>query len=428
MHTKIKLFSYITTIFLLVSCQNYKYPYKEMQVICVPVYGQSYALGEEAIRVTDFDSLRIHYNHRILTENLDEEFGYFSDTELKQFIKKIIRNDQRSFELQCYGMAEHFLYLSKNDSLLFCTFPGGQGTTSIAGMMPGSKAYSKFIKEIESACQKAQAKGWTFKVSAYCWMQGENDVVWHTSTNYKKDLQSFHRQLSKDIQNITQQKEAPICICYQTNCLTMLNSETSALTYDRPEIYVPKAQLELITQQKEFMASGPVYPYSCVDERIHIDGIGQKRLGYLAGLTLYRYLSNKENDGLYPTDIQALGNKINILFHIPHPPLTWDTLQVSNPGHYGFTVITPEGKNILTHASIQGDTVCLSCSEPIKPTYKVRYAINGTPYKNGNRRGARGNLRDSQGDYYTCKIKNEIYRLDNWCFQFEEMASKVVNE
>lgn len=31
-------------------------------VICIPVYGQSLALGEEAIRITDFDSLRINYN------------------------------------------------------------------------------------------------------------------------------------------------------------------------------------------------------------------------------------------------------------------------------------------------------------------------------------------------------------------------------
>ena len=28
-------------------------------VICIPVYGQSLALGEEAARITDFDSLRM---------------------------------------------------------------------------------------------------------------------------------------------------------------------------------------------------------------------------------------------------------------------------------------------------------------------------------------------------------------------------------
>lgn len=430
-----RLIGCIAILVLLISCRNHEYPYKEMQVICVPVYGQSYALGEEAVRVTDFDSLRIHYNHRILTEDLDEEFGYFSDTRLKQFLKKVIRDDRRSFELQCYGMAERFLSLSENDSLLFCTFPGGQGATSIVGMMPGSKAYSKFIKEIESACRKAKAKGWAFKVPAYCWMQGENDVFWHTSTDYKKDLWAFHRQLAKDIQAITRQKEAPVCICYQTNCLTMLHSEASALSYHRPELYVPQAQLELIASKGDFMTSGPVYPYSCVGERIHIDGSSQKRLGHLAGITLYRYLNGKESDGLYPKDMLIKDSIIDIVFHVPYPPLVWDTLQVANPGNYGFSVITPpglsgnypgltlttspEGVDVLTCAAIHGDTVRLFCSEPIKPAFKIRYAVNGVPHKNGNRKGARGCLRDSQGDHYTCRIGGEVFRLDNWCFQFE---------
>ena len=41
--------------------------YGNRVVICVPVYGQSYALGEEATRITNFDSLRIKYDGRIVT-------------------------------------------------------------------------------------------------------------------------------------------------------------------------------------------------------------------------------------------------------------------------------------------------------------------------------------------------------------------------
>ena len=44
--------------------------YGHKVVVCIPVYGQSYALGEEATRITDFDSLRIKYNGRIVTEKL----------------------------------------------------------------------------------------------------------------------------------------------------------------------------------------------------------------------------------------------------------------------------------------------------------------------------------------------------------------------
>ena len=51
--------------------KEYSQDYGHKVVICIPVYGQSYALGEEAKRITDFDSLRIKYNGRIVTEKLD---------------------------------------------------------------------------------------------------------------------------------------------------------------------------------------------------------------------------------------------------------------------------------------------------------------------------------------------------------------------
>ena len=51
--------------------------YGHKVVVCIPVYGQSYALGEEATRITDFDSLRIKHDGRIVTEQLDYTFGYF---------------------------------------------------------------------------------------------------------------------------------------------------------------------------------------------------------------------------------------------------------------------------------------------------------------------------------------------------------------
>ena len=76
-------------------------------VICIPVYGQSYALGEEAIRITDFDSLRIKYDDRIVTQHLDYVYGYFDPTSrMKQYVKRLLHYDKRSFELSIYGMAE----------------------------------------------------------------------------------------------------------------------------------------------------------------------------------------------------------------------------------------------------------------------------------------------------------------------------------
>ena len=62
--------------------------YEHRTVLCIPVYGQSYALGEEAIRITDFDSLRIKYDGKIVTEHMDHVFGYYDhSSRIKQYIK-----------------------------------------------------------------------------------------------------------------------------------------------------------------------------------------------------------------------------------------------------------------------------------------------------------------------------------------------------
>ena len=85
--------------------------YGNRVVICVPVYGQSYALGEEAIRITNFDSLKTNYDGRIVTENLDHRYGYFDYSDLRVITRRLLSIHNKSFELSAYGMAE---YLAKN--------------------------------------------------------------------------------------------------------------------------------------------------------------------------------------------------------------------------------------------------------------------------------------------------------------------------
>ena len=62
------LFIFLSTL-LLCSCAQKESCHKT--VVCIPVYGQSLALGEEAERVTDLDSLAAYADGRIVTENLD---------------------------------------------------------------------------------------------------------------------------------------------------------------------------------------------------------------------------------------------------------------------------------------------------------------------------------------------------------------------
>ena len=415
------VFIFISSIFFLQGCTEK--PSKKKTVWAIPVYGQSLALGEQAIRITNFDSLVEKCNHLVVTENLDEDFGYFSDTEFRQRMKKLFHDRHRAFELSIYGMSEAVTsYLTKKgygDSVILCTFPGGRGATSIVDMSKGSPAYNKFLDEIAEAYKNAQSKGWDFVIPAFCWMQGEDDIMWEKSKDYKKDLKKFLSDLNTDVKAITKQARDMVCICYQTNCLS-LPKEFNENQFDFKETYVPQGQLELIRDDSLFMASGPTYPYSFVGERVHIDGISQKRIGYLEGLSAIRLFEAKPSKGLIPTNFKIIGDTVVVGFNVPTPPLVLDTLAVLKAGNYGFSVIDSQNVNILQQVILANNTVKLCCiKSPVGS--KVRYAVNGQKNKSGFKYGPRGNLRDSQGETEKATILNEVYPLHNWCYQFDEL-------
>ena len=370
-------------------------------VLCIPVYGQSLALGEEAERLTDFDSLAAYADGRIVTENLDHHFGYFDNDGFKQWAKKAIGYKKRAYELSVYKMAQVLADHLGKDTLI-CIFPGGQGATAIAGLSKGAAPYQRFIENIKTAYETAQKKGWDFTVPAICWMQGESDIVDYPSTCYRDMLTQIWKDMNDDILQITHQKDSIPFICYQSNSLSRAEHFKSP-NYICRETEVPQTFVELLQDNPYFWASGPTYPYPCVNEKIHIDAEGQQAIGLLAARSVLGILQgSKRYRGLIPTKLESHKDTVIIHFNTSSP-LLLDTIQVSKAAHYGFSIVSKDNKDITKDVTIEGTCAKIACSAP--PTdCKVRYAVTGDYMKSGNHHGPRGNLRDAQG---------------NWCHQFD---------
>ena len=329
------LLTLITILALLSSHDNDEHK----TVVCIPVYGQSLALGVDATRITDLDSLSRYADGRIVTENMDHRFGYFDLDGFKQSVKRMIHYDKHAYELSVYSMAEYLADHTGKDTLI-CIFPGGQDGTIISHLGKGSAPYQKFISDIETAYQSAKDKGWDFVIPALCWMQGETDINSYPGTDYRELLLQFFDDINQDIKRITGQKKDIEIICYQANILTRA-PYFDALSYACTEVSVPQTQLELVRDHPSFHASGPTYPYDCVHDIIHIDGWGQRvhgRLAALAALDIIRHQKNRR--GLLPLKAIGQGQEIIIDFSIPHPPLVFDTVLVTKTANYGFSVFT----------------------------------------------------------------------------------------
>ncbi len=413
---KLKNYRYLLLIIVLIGLLGYFfYLYRECNrdyghkvVICIPVYGQSYALGEEAQRITNFDSLRIKYNGRIVSEKLDYTFGYFDhSSQFKQWVKRMLHYDRKAFELSVYSMAE-ILAQELGEDTVICIFPGGHGMNTIQELMKPVEPYNKFIKEIKTAYDKAKERGWEFFVPAVCWMQGESDIVEYPDYDYKEYFHRMYNDLNTDIKNVTHQKDDIRIICYQTSTITK-GLRYKPNNFDATEPRTPTAQMELIRDDTLVWASGPTYPYDFVNESLHIDATGQISIGVLAAHSVLGILrGGKRFTGLMPISFEAKGNDIHIKYNVPCPPLCFDTVNVKKADNYGFNVIRKDDTDIISNVCIEQNTAVIKCIESPKGC-KLRYGINGEFLKGGCMNGPRGNLRDSQSI------------IPNWCLLFESM-------
>lgn len=390
-------------------------------VVCIPVYGQSLALGEQADRITDFVEMEDAHNGRIVSENLDYGFGYYDKYVHKQRLKKFLHYNKRSYELSLYGMSEALAQQLGNDTII-CIFPGGAGMSIIDTINKPSVFYDKFLYEMNNAYLKAKSRGWDFYVPALCWMQGESEIIDYTPYDYKQRLKQFCADINKDVKAITHQRQDIKFISYQSNVLTRAKRFVLNNFYST-ETRIANAYIDLIKKDSLFWASGPTYPYFFVEEALHIDGFGQKQVGNLAAISALRIIRGENKfRGLIPLEISTDGNNAVIQMNVPTPPMKIDTVKVKYIKNYGFSVITKEGKDIAESISIKGDSVIIACSQsPIG--CKVRYAVNGEKMKSGYEHGPRGNLRDSQGDTKVITIKGEKYPLHNWCYQFDLLCT-----
>ena len=404
---------------------------KPKVVVCVPVYGQSLAMGEESELVTDIDGLTNKWNGRLVGEGLDDEFGYYEDRSWKKKIKRLIRYDNRRNENSAFAMGEALAGALGKDTMV-CVFADGRGGTAISNLIKGSYPYDALIQDIQKSYDEARRKGMQFIVPAVCWMQGESDMFDYTRVDYRKLLCQFAADVNRDVKSITGQKRDVKIVGYQSCCLAKCYKFVPE-NYECYEISVPQAQMQLIRDDSCFVAGTPVYFLDFVDDRIHLDGKSQTVVGrYNAAAVLDILRYGYSDRGLYPVDIKTGGNvegriggksegtTVIIDFNKNGSKelvdnsgkLEFDTINVNKVKNYGFSVITPDNKDIAEKVTIVDDKIVIECNADAKGC-RVRYGANGEKNKSGRRLGARGNL-----------LRRNSTMMPEWCYMFDETTNE----
>jgi hypothetical protein len=315
-------------------------------------------------------------------------------------------------ETIAFGMANEATSLveaagyTSSPFLMSCNGVGGQ---PYAALKKGTGPYANGLAQIAAGQSISASLGQSYAFQAVFLVHGESD---HLANNlsYEANLAEWQHDYELDAQALTgQTATVPMFLC-QMSSYTAYGSSSSL---------IPQAQLDAsLDYAGKIFVVGPKYflPYS---DGVHLTGVGSRWLGeYYAKAYVGTVVQGTPWVPLSPSTVARAGNVITVDFHVPAPPLAFDTSAVSNPGNYGFEYTDASGSppSIQSVALTGPTTVAITLSAtPTGANKRVRYAYTGSPGQPaGPFTGARGNLRDSDA---TPSLNGSS--LYNWCVHFE---------
>ena len=320
----------------------------------------------------------------------------------------------------------------ETDRLLLIT-SCGVGGQSIEDLSPGADPdlYQRVPDAVTLGKAKADGLSGSFAIGAISHMQGESGSA--DKATHKAGTVAVMQAIFDDCADaIAGQAKRPAVFTYQTQGNNM-SKETQAL-------YTPLGQIELIDEQPDWYVVGPSYPYS--DKGTHFDPNGSRWMGCQFGKVHHRVLVlGQDWRPLMPTRLthEAGSRDILIDFHVPEPPLVFDTPLIGTDfldlATKGFRVLEDASEVEIAAVEIVADTVLRLRLDAV-PTgalevhYATKTAAGADPAIDGF-----GCLRDSDptlaplnyvyasgtGQYAAADIaslKDKPYPLHNWGVSF----------
>ncbi len=235
------------------------------------------------------------------------------------------------------------------------------------------RAFEATLIETRAVKRLATAAGKTHGVGAIIVTHGECDAG---NANYEADLYQLWSDYNTDLSAITDQTRKPLMIVSQQNAV----NDRSASTLAQWKIGVDHAA--------DVVCSGPKYQYPYYSgDHVHMTTAGYEQLGEKYGQIYYeRVVRGNAWQPLQPTTVERTSARvITVHFHVPVPPLVWET--TFSPPHpsvpalvngKGFEVRGSSGTITIASVAISGDAVAVTTATDLPASgVFVGYALTG---------------------------------------------------
>lgn len=299
----------------------------------------------------------------------------------------------------------------------------GDGALAYSALMQGTDMYNALLSDVINAKNISLGENKTHVVRALTVVHGETDEYSGVSAEqYEQYLVEWQQDYENDIKAITGQEES---VPMFTDQMSSWMSFGSAI----PHTAIGQYNAAKNNPGKIIMVA-PKYIFDVGDWMSHMKNYSYRRLGeYYAKVYKKVIIDGEEWKPLMPEEITISGNIINARFHVPVPPIAFDTTAVLFKQNYGFEYADDTNSATITNVEIvSADTVQITLNTtPTGNNPKLRYAYTGVV---GSWTGsqipgsARGNLRDSdmtEAPHQDSNVPAYMGNyLHNWALTFDE--------
>ena len=239
------------------------------------------------------------------------------------------------------------------------------------------RAYAASMFEAAALARLAAAQGKTYGVGAIVLTHGEAD---NASPTFEADMLTLWSSYQQDLPGVTGQPSTwtiPMLLSQQHSAPTTVGS-TAAST---------QAQWKIgVDHPGQILCTGPKYQYGYVSDQTHLINTDYERLGEkYAEVFVQRVVQGNDWQPLQPIAASRSGSVITVSFHVPVPPLDWDTAlpaphATSNKAWAsgkGFEVLAGTTEVAISGVEISGNTVAITCATDLPATgVTVGYAMS----------------------------------------------------
>jgi lysophospholipase L1-like esterase len=233
------------------------------------------------------------------------------------------------------------------------------------------RSFDAALIETKAIARLAKAAEKTYGVGAITLTHGECDAG---NKNYEADLYQLWSDYNTDLSAITGQTQKVLLIVSQQNAVNDRSASTLAQW---------KAGAD---HAAEIVCSGPKYQYPYARDGVHLTTDGYQLLGEkYAQVYFQRGVLGQDWRPLEPVAIERAGAVITLHYHVPTPPMAWET-NFSLPHQSveqwkegkGFEVTSASGTKVpIKSVELSGDSVVVTCANDPGAGTRVSYAMIG---------------------------------------------------